>query len=227
MSDMLQKLEKISLVQQVYSQIELMIKNGDWEIGARIPKEADLIELFGVSRNTLREAVRALVQVGLLDTKQGDGTFVTATSELNAILQKRMQNSTIIEILEVRHSLEREAASLACLKRTKLELKQMLHYSKMCRKYFDDHDIDNFVKTDWKLHQSIMTASHNQLLIDIYTNLFEKIQMSINSVTELPNSYDIGHSVLVHAIDEQDTKKAIWAVEDYILHLKKIHSSVE
>ncbi len=224
---MLQKLEKVSLAQQVYRQLEQKIKNGDWAVGARIPKESDLMDLFGVSRNTVREAVRALAQAGLLDIRQGDGTFVTATSELNAVLYKRMLSSSIIEILEVRHALEGEAAALACLKRSELELEEMIRYSRQCHSYFHAGDIDNFIKTDWILHQTIMAASHNQLLIDIYTSLFEKIQMSINSTIEMPNSYDIGHRGLVQAIADRKPEQALRAVDEYIEHLKGIHSSGE
>ncbi|MEH7253297.1 GntR family transcriptional regulator, partial [Neobacillus niacini] len=137
---MLKKLEKKSLVEQVYSQMKLMIKNGDWPIGSRIPVEVELINKFGISRNTLREAVRALAQIGLLETKQGDGTFVKSTSELNAILHKRIQNSSITEIMEVRHALERQAASLACLRRTEVDLKQMDFFGNKCQQFYDEND---------------------------------------------------------------------------------------
>ncbi|MEH7253594.1 FadR/GntR family transcriptional regulator [Neobacillus niacini] len=217
---MLQKLERKSLVQQVYSKIEFKIKNGDWPLGSRIPTEVELIEKFGVSRNTLREAVRSLVQVGLLETKQGDGTFVTSTSELNAILQKRIQNSTIIEIMEVRHALERQAALLACLSRTEDDVKELEHWSEKCRQFFDANDTENFVKADWNLHQIVVNASHNLLLMEIHAGLFEEIQMSISGTMGREDDYDPGHRALLEAIRDQDTERAVQAVDGYIQHFK-------
>ncbi|MBM4764882.1 FadR/GntR family transcriptional regulator [Bacillus sp. B15-48] len=217
---MIQKLKKKSLVQQVYSQIKPMIKNGDWPLGSRIPTEVELMEMFGVSRNTLREAIRSLVQVGLLDTKQGDGTFVTSTSELNGILQKRMQNSTIIEIMEVRYALERQAAFLACTRRTEDDLKKIKHYSEKCRQFFNANDTENFVKADWKLHQQFVNASHNQLLMEIHAGLFEEIKLTISSTMGKENEYDPGHRALLEAIHDQDTERAVQAVDGYIQHFK-------
>lgn len=212
------KLEKQSLVDQVYSQIEQRIKNNSWAIGMRIPKEAELMEQFGVSRNTLREAVRALVHVGLLSTRQGDGTFVIANSELHSVLQKRVQNSTVVEVLEVRHALDREAVALACLRRTDEDLQQMDHYADLCQQHIDAGQIAEFVEADFKLHQAITTASYNQLLIDLYAHLFEQIQMSITSTTELSDSYCTGHRNLIQAIREQQSEQAMLIVDDYITY---------
>ncbi|ANF95354.1 FadR/GntR family transcriptional regulator [Paenibacillus bovis] len=220
---MFDKLEKKSLVDQVYAQIEQRIKDGQWEIGTRIPREAELMEQFGVSRNTLREAVRALVHVGLLSTRQGDGTFVTASSELSSVLQKRVQRSTMVEIMEVRHALDREAARLACLRRTDEDLQTMDQYADLCHQHTEAGDVEAFVEADMKLHQAIVAASYNGLLIDLYANLFEQIQMSILSTTEMSNDrYHTGHRNLIVAIREQQPDQAASVVDDYISHFTGI-----
>src|SRR5699024_12086228 len=74
------KPKRLSLVEQVTKEIELLIQQKHWKVGQKIPPEKDLIEQFDVSRNTLREAIRAVVHVGLLTTKQGSGTVVTSAS---------------------------------------------------------------------------------------------------------------------------------------------------
>ncbi|WP_046213775.1 FadR/GntR family transcriptional regulator [Paenibacillus wulumuqiensis] len=220
---MFDKLEKKSLVDQVYVQIEQRIKEGHWQVGERIPREAELMEQFGVSRNTLREAVRALVHVGLLSTRQGDGTFVTASSELSSVLQKRVQRSTMVEIMEVRHALDREAVRLACLRRTEEDLQAMDRYADLCQQYTDEGDVEAFVEVDMKLHQSIVAASYNGLLIDLYANLFEQIQMSILSTTEMSNDhYHTGHRDLILAIREQQPDRAASIVDNYISHFTGI-----
>ncbi len=64
------KTSRVSLVEQVVMQIESLIEKGHWEIGDKLPPELELMEEFDVSRNTLREAIRALVHAGLLETRQ-------------------------------------------------------------------------------------------------------------------------------------------------------------
>lgn len=68
---MLEKPKKLTLVEQVADQLQTLIESGQWPVGTRIPPEPELSEALGVSRNTIREAVRAMVHAGLLQTKQG------------------------------------------------------------------------------------------------------------------------------------------------------------
>lgn len=71
-----------ALADQVIAQLRAQITSGEWPMGSRIPTEPELVEQLGVARNTVREAVRALAHNGLLDIRQGSGTYVVATSEL-------------------------------------------------------------------------------------------------------------------------------------------------
>ena len=73
---------RTGLVDQVIEQMRKAISSGEWPVGQRIPAEPELVSALGVGRNTVREAVRALAHAGLLEVRQGDGTFVRATSEL-------------------------------------------------------------------------------------------------------------------------------------------------
>jgi len=76
------------LVDQVIDQLRQAIADGEWPVGQRIPAEPELVAALGVGRNTVREAVRALSHAGLLEVRQGDGTFVRATSELSGALRR-------------------------------------------------------------------------------------------------------------------------------------------
>ncbi|WP_411348781.1 FadR/GntR family transcriptional regulator [Paenibacillus sp. WLX2291] len=220
---MFDKLEKKSLVEQLCERLEEQIRSGVWTVGMRIPKEAELMEQFGVSRNTLREGIRALVHIGLLATRQGDGTFVIAASPLGSVLQKRIGNSSIIEILEVRHALDREAVILACQRRTEDDLQQMEHYSALCLQHTHAGEIEAFVEVDMQLHHTIIAASYNPLLVDLYNHMFERIQMSIMSTTELTTDNDhTGHHNLINAIRQQDEQQAAAIVDDYIHYFKTI-----
>src|SRR3954447_7608676 len=73
---------RAGLIEQVIEQLREQIIAGTWAIGSRIPTESELAQLTGTSRNTVREAVQSLVHAGLLERRQGSGTYVLAASEL-------------------------------------------------------------------------------------------------------------------------------------------------
>src|ERR1700742_1089703 len=112
---------RTGLVDQVIEQMREAIRTGDWAVDQRIPPEPELVSALGVGRNTVREAVRALSHAGLLDVRQGDGTFVRATSEISGAL-RRLYGTRLREVLEVRRALEAEGARMAALARTEADL---------------------------------------------------------------------------------------------------------
>jgi GntR family transcriptional repressor for pyruvate dehydrogenase complex len=98
-----------------------LIATGQWGPGARLPRETDLAAQLGLSRNSLREAVRALSLARVLEVRQGDGTYVSSleAEELfqpTLLATNLMQGRTVLELFEVRRMLEPEAAALAALR---------------------------------------------------------------------------------------------------------------
>ena len=80
--------KRTGLVDQVIEQMRELVASGEWPLNQRIPPEAELVNALGVGRNTVREAVRALAHAGLFEVRQGDGTFVRATSELSGAVRR-------------------------------------------------------------------------------------------------------------------------------------------
>lgn len=221
---MLQKTNRLTLVEQVALQMESLIESGKWTVGMRIPAEPELMAELNVSRNTLREAIRALIHAGLLKTKQGDGTYVCSSSALGVVLQKRILRSDTLQTLEVRHALEREAAHLAAQRRTSDEAQELLLQLERCEAAAANGDIDRFVTEDIRLHQSIVTSSHNEVLIELYDHIAEASQDSITSMTryEVDTEFIAIHRQLVEAIVEQDAARAAAAVHRYISQSKAV-----
>ncbi|MFE7234013.1 FadR/GntR family transcriptional regulator [Streptomyces sp. NPDC057596] len=83
------------------SELRAEIARGAWRVGERIPPEGQLAESLGVSRLSVREAVRVLVHSGLLSTRQGAGTYVTATDEAQVALRRHLGSVTADDILDV------------------------------------------------------------------------------------------------------------------------------
>ncbi|MFD6442351.1 FadR/GntR family transcriptional regulator, partial [Peribacillus sp. NPDC060186] len=175
-------------------------------------------------RNTLREAVRSLVYAGLLVTKQGKGTFVKSSSALGVAFQRRIQQSGILETLEVRHALEREGAQLAALRRDQEDIEQMRIHIEACRKAAEAKDSKAYEEADIQLHKSIMGSSHNDLLIDLYEHMEDSLHASIHQIAEISSDANFHlniHCNLVNAIIEQDVNRAIETVNEYIAQFKK------
>ncbi|MCY8452100.1 FadR family transcriptional regulator [Bacillus spizizenii] len=221
---MLQKTNRQTLVEQVALQMESLIESGKWGVGMRIPAEPELMNELNVSRNTLREAIRALIHAGLLKTKQGDGTYVCSSSALGVVLKKRISRTDTLQTLEVRYALEREGAHLAAQRRTDDEARELLLQLQRCEAAAELGNIDDFVTADIRLHQSIVKASHNEILIEIYNHIAEALQDSITSLTsfEVDTDFLKMHRQLVEAIVGQDADRAVEAVHRYIQESKDV-----
>jgi DNA-binding FadR family transcriptional regulator len=215
----LSKTNRLSLVEQVVSQIESLIETGQWPVGMRIPAEPELVATLGVSRNTLREAIRALAHAGLLAAKQGDGTYVCSASPLGAVLKRRIKQSNILETLDVRHALEREAAYLAAIKRTAGDMQTIRSHLLACDDALEAKDTKAYIEYDIKLHQSIIEATHNSVLMDLYEHMTEALSLSVHGLTEIISDFDLHqkvHQNLVQAITEKKPNKAAESVHQYI-----------
>ncbi|MFD2171132.1 FadR/GntR family transcriptional regulator [Tumebacillus lipolyticus] len=201
----LQRAVRSSLVKQVVEQLESFIETGKWQIGARIPAEPELVNQLGVSRNTIREAVQALIHTGMLEARQGDGTYVRRANQFEAAMLRRLERSTVAETLEARHCLEREIARLAAMRRTEEDLRAIR--SCLAERDREDQHTDSFVEADFEFHIMIATATHNSVLIDLYKHMSESLRMSISSTVgdaEWAENHRAAHHALVDAIAAQD-----------------------
>ncbi|MGG1660197.1 FadR/GntR family transcriptional regulator [Brevibacillus sp. NRS-1366] len=206
----LQKINRFTLVESIVFQIQTIIESGQWPVGTRIPAEQELVAVLGVSRNTIREAVRVLVHAGLLTAKQGDGTYVCSSNSLGVVLQRRIMKSTIFETLELRHSLEKQAYQLASIRRTNEDIDAMLFHLHSCDVAAEAKDIHAFSLADIKLHQAIVKATHNDIFIELYHLMTEALEMKVNSPVEMMTHTNFHQNVLrsiVESIIEKNFAK--------------------
>ncbi|MFF4700660.1 FadR/GntR family transcriptional regulator [Streptomyces chattanoogensis] len=160
-----------ALADQVIAQLRAQITSGEWPVGARIPTEPELVEELGVARNTVREAVRALAHNGLLDIRQGSGTYVVATSELAGVMNRRFADADPRHVAELRSALEAEAARLAAERRTEQDLRQLDALLERREAAWESGAAEAFVEADATLHMAVVAASHNEVLAEIYADL--------------------------------------------------------
>lgn len=204
----LRPIAKGSLVDTALESIRSAIENGHWKVGERLPVEAQLSESLGISRNTVREAVRVLVHVGILETRQGDGTYVRATRDAGETL-RRIERAKLRDQLEVRRMLETEAARLAAERRSDDELLAMS--SALDQRAGAGNDIATRIRYDEQFHHAVANASHNTALIELYSYFAHAITRTIERTEldeSLPEPTQEDHEVLLAAIRRQDGNRA-------------------
>ncbi|WP_329278753.1 FadR/GntR family transcriptional regulator [Streptomyces sp. NBC_01451] len=199
-----------ALSEQVIAALRNQITSGEWPVGSRVPTEPELVAQLGVARNTVREAVRALAHNGLLDIRQGSGTYVVATSELAGVMHRRFADADPRHIAELRSTLESGAAELAALRRTERDLKQLDALLGRREEAWESGDAEAFVTADASLHMAVVAASHNDVMTAMYADLGEVLRDWLRDDVGgklTPQSY-VDHAPLVDAIRAGDAVAA-------------------
>ena len=163
----------------VIDAVKGMLSSGELHPGSRLPVEKDLAAQLGVSRGSLREGVRALATLGVLETRQGDGTYVTALDPQQLLsplgfLADLQQPAHATELLAVRRVLEAESVALAAPRLTEDELAQLEELLATVDRILasdPDMDLEAFIDADTRFHQLIARASGNGPLAAIIDSL--------------------------------------------------------
>ncbi|MGI5243820.1 FadR/GntR family transcriptional regulator [Dactylosporangium sp. CA-139066] len=163
----------MALTDEAIDKIKGMITSGELGPGDRLPKEADLAERLGLSRNSLREAVKALSMIRVLDVRQGDGTYVTSL-EPNLLLDALSfvvdfhRDDTVLEFLEVRRILEPAATALAT---QRMSEEDVIKLQAVLDQLGDDPTIEALVANDLEFHRLIAAGSGNAVLCSLIDGL--------------------------------------------------------
>ncbi|MEV6003242.1 FadR/GntR family transcriptional regulator [Streptomyces griseomycini] len=195
-----------ALSEQVIAALRAQITSGEWPVGTRIPTEPELVEQLGVARNTVREAVRALAHNGLLDIRQGSGTYVVATSELAGVMHRRFADADPRHVAELRSTLESAAARLAAQRRMEKDLKQLDTLLLRREEAWESGDAEAFVAADATFHLAVVAASHNDVMTAMYADLSEVLRDWLRDDVgrELTPETHMDHGRLVDAIRAGD-----------------------
>ncbi|GGM08016.1 FadR/GntR family transcriptional regulator [Dactylosporangium sucinum] len=163
----------MALTDEAIDKIKGMITSGELGPGDRLPKEADLAERLGLSRNSLREAVKALSMIRVLDVRQGDGTYVTSLEPdllLDALsfVVDFHRDDTVLQFLEVRRILEPSATALATERMSDEDVAKL---QGVLDELGDDPTIEALVANDLEFHRQIAAGSGNAVLCSLVEGL--------------------------------------------------------
>lgn len=197
---MMQPATRTNLADSAADSLRTEIVGGRWALGERIPNEAALSEMLSVSRGTVREAVRALVSQGFLETRQGSGTYVTSTVDPGAALM-RMKRAGLRDLWEARTALDAEAARLAAMRHTPAGLQRIRRLLEERGKPSESAPED-FIRRDIAFHRGIVEMSGNRAMVELYDFFTASIAETINSTLagELPEPDTTAHTAILEGI---------------------------
>jgi GntR family transcriptional repressor for pyruvate dehydrogenase complex len=226
-----QPLRQIRLYEQIAQTIRARIIKGELAQGERLPNERELAASYGVSRNVVREAVRALAKDGLVEVRQGSGTYVadgTSTAlgdSLELALSLGMGGDSLVSLIELRSIIEPAMAGLAAQRATAFDIEAM----KVEVGIMDGalNDVGRFIAADHRFHVAIARATQNQLvpliLVPVVDVVHEQRKRLFSVVHSATAAQEFHHRILA-AIIEGDGKAAM---EEMRGHLKRVSSDVE
>jgi DNA-binding FadR family transcriptional regulator len=204
------------LVDQVIASLRELISVEGLRTGDRLPTEAKLAERLGVGRSTLREAIRVLTHTGVLEARQGSGTFVGRPH--GDTLAERLSAARVAEVFEVRTALEVLVAQIAPLRRTEAHLAELREALQDCRTHAETGDLAAFVQADSRFHRVAAEAAGNSVLIELYQALRYSLEPALGvvaDIAELRHATD-RHQVLLEAIERGDPATAVAATRAHL-----------
>lgn len=157
--------EKLSLPQKTADAMtETLMLCGVYSAGDRLPSEYELSEKYGVSRSTLREAVKILAAKGIVEIRRGTGTFVAAIPQEKAMAlpDLRKMRMELRDLYEVRLMVEPKAAAIACLRATEAELAEITALSQRVESLSAAGE--DSTEADIAFHSAILRATHNDFI---------------------------------------------------------------
>jgi len=164
-------IKKVRVSEEVFKQMKSNIILKIWDIGSKLPSEAQLSEMFAVSRTTVRAAIQKLVAIGLAETINGEGTYVISR-KIGSIMLPLIQNMTlnpadILELLEFRQAVEMLSCELAAQRGTKDETLRLADIVNEMSDAIEAGDKNKYSRNDVEFHKSIAKMSKNTIIQNV------------------------------------------------------------
>ena len=219
------KIKRKSVASQVYEQLKQNIINGIWSAGEKIPSENELVKMLGVSRISVREVLKQLVSLGLLEARQGEGTFVKrleADSYMNELLPLMVLNrENILELIKYREIIEVGAIALAVERADDSDIQALEENIKIHEQCKDVQE--KAAQVDLDFHLLIAKASKNPFVVkansiikDIFHAVMDQIVKEMGTAPAL-----YYHKKMIDAIKERNKELAVSIMKEHLVDTEK------
>lgn len=227
--DLLQPVGKSRLHDTISQQLNKLIAEGKLSPGDRLPPERELAERFKVSRNSVRDALRTLEARGLIETRQGDGTYVREMkparlyTDLVDVLVSGKEN--IRNVLQARSIIEPQVAYLAAQNAQTADLDRLEH--NVIRHEAKAADHDPGVDEDAEFHYLIAVMSGNPFLVSLIEFINKHIERSRDMLLRYDESSTrLGHRAILAALRAHDADAARSAMAQHIAEVMQAHELI-
>lgn len=222
------KISNTKIYEQIADILLESIKSGEYQVGDKLPSIQKLGQQYGVSVASVREALNALRTIGIIEMKQGYGTFIKQIEPTFFELGDKFTSlDQITELLELREIVESATVEKAAMHRNEADLVSL-------KKALDEMgeavtDGTSGEKADLQFHLSIARAAKNSLLVELLNNISELMQDSMEETRKIfiyskqktMNKLHEEHVIIYNAIVEQNATNAVKAMESHLLEVKE------
>jgi GntR family transcriptional repressor for pyruvate dehydrogenase complex len=214
-------IRKTKVYEKVVQQIQRLIRDGLLKPGDKLPPERELVEMFQVSRSSLRDAIRALELMGLVEPRQGEGTVVrkpSSDSLINPLAAMLLQERELVsELLEFRAMIEPTLARRAATYVSAEDLKHLKNILRRQKEKVDRRELA--IEEDSEFHYAIAKIAKNSVVLkvlDTFMDLLrESREKSLQVEGRLQRSF-VGHRQILQAIERHDPSAAETAMRRHI-----------
>ncbi len=218
---------RTTLTASAFEKLISHVVNGDWKAGDRIPPERELCLQLGIARTSLREALKAMELMGMLDSRVGDGTFVCPRSEF---LSRPLlwaftgtDHAELRDIMEARGFMERDLAGLAAERGSPEELDRIVTTVQAMKSSVAKGE--SIFEADLAFHLAIAEAAHNEVLrnaVQLLRNLTKQWILMKLMIPDVPARVLKQHEAICKAIrarDKEAARNAMWGHLENTIHL--------
>ena len=221
-------IRKKKLYEEIVDQIWKLIKSGKFSYGDRIPPERELIKIFQVSRNTVRDAIRTLEENNVLHRKQGNGTYVISSGVENALVDSltsaiHKEKIKMREIYQFRSLIEPEIAGLAAQNATKNDIDKLLNI--LNAQKLNTKNILQSLELDIAFHRALANISKNSIYILITEKLNDLLKDARNEIlltTKMRELSYRGHLEIYKMIKEKKYSLAKKAMKKHVKTMEEL-----
>jgi GntR family transcriptional repressor for pyruvate dehydrogenase complex len=222
---LLKPIRRVRLYENAVDQIQNLILRKRYKPGDRMPSERSLAQQFRISRHSLREALRILDVMGLIEIKVGDGIYVKEVEflpyieSLNLSIRNRLQGEreTFAKLWAARKIIEVGMVDLAAKQVNELYLRSLQRCIEEMEKNINHRDA--FISSGIRFHRLIAEIGQNEVVIlvwDMLANLMRKSQTKIYRISWSPKKALAAHKKIYLALEERDTQKAVGAMKKHM-----------
>lgn len=221
---MIEPLVKVNLSDMVVRKIQDLIAYSGYKPGDKLPSAQELAKLFGIGYTTLREGLKKLQALGLIELKQGAGIFLKKDCFdvfiINPVLES-LDKDTLIDLIHVRRIIETESVRLAAKNAEKKDLERLRELLSKMKENLNESR--QFIKYNVMFHIAVGQASGNKVLHQMISGLAHLISKEEEAIfADMPGLEQRGyiqHKNIYRALKERDEDKAVKSMET---HLEKV-----